>query len=190
MTKIGQKIDKNCTKLRCFFCTFSVSILLKFLRLVDWGGGGTAGYAQQWVSDWNVQIVRLRFEVSWPNSVYGQYWLTRITTDVTLEKFKMATDRHLENRFWDVRSMATVVWTIKSGTVCSCCARKKRLQQNGTRLRARADKWPRKVRADVISAFRWPLNHTAKLPTVATSVTSTSDGSISVFKNQYDIGIY
>ena len=38
MTKIGPKliqIAQNCV----FFCTFSVSILLKFLRLVDWGGG-------------------------------------------------------------------------------------------------------------------------------------------------------
>jgi len=40
MTKIGQKkikIAQNCV---VFFCTFSVSILLKFVRLVDWGGHG------------------------------------------------------------------------------------------------------------------------------------------------------
>jgi len=32
----GPKIDKNSTKI-VFFCTFSVFILLKFLRVVDWG---------------------------------------------------------------------------------------------------------------------------------------------------------
>ena len=38
MTKIGQKIDKNCTKLRCFKCTFSVSILFKIFAVGGWGG--------------------------------------------------------------------------------------------------------------------------------------------------------
>jgi len=35
--KNGRKIDKNCAKIALFFCTFSVFILLKFLRVMDWG---------------------------------------------------------------------------------------------------------------------------------------------------------
>jgi len=38
--KNGPKIDKNSTKIALFFCTFSVFILLKFLRLVGWGSYG------------------------------------------------------------------------------------------------------------------------------------------------------
>jgi len=36
--KNGPKVDKNCAKI-ALFCTFSVFVLLKFLRVVDWGGG-------------------------------------------------------------------------------------------------------------------------------------------------------
>jgi len=37
MTKMLRKLPKIARKLRCFFRTFSAVILLKFLRVVDWG---------------------------------------------------------------------------------------------------------------------------------------------------------
>jgi len=37
VTKMGQKLIKKCAKIVLFFCTFSVFILLKFLRVMDWG---------------------------------------------------------------------------------------------------------------------------------------------------------